>query len=314
MLTIILEGCDKTGKTYLAKQLKQVFGGKVVHNGPPVGDPYVTYCKQLDDPAQVLIFDRFLYGELVYGPLLRGRSQLTKEQQRNIELKALARNAVVIYCHGKPKELRRRFQEDEERLVPEAKVRQILVGYTKVLATSFLRGYEYDFTVDSDDELFSFLRWAKDEGDELRRFPGVIGNTVNPQLILVGDTPNPRQKYSEIRLPFDFGPSSTFLFEMLKKAKIPLYDVAILNSDNKCLKRFLRQCGVKPVALGQQATVRLQQAGCKEFHVVNHPQHESRFHHHDSKLAKQLKSIFDDVYEVQHIQWLVSSSHQAGEL
>jgi hypothetical protein len=86
---LIIEGPDGAGKTTLARSLLAPVAGGVDyhHEGPPpAGDHgllpyYLDFVRRAFDQRMEhrnpFVFDRLAMGEVVYGPLLRGRSRLS---------------------------------------------------------------------------------------------------------------------------------------------------------------------------------------------------------------------------------------------
>ena len=74
---IVIEGPDGAGKTVLAKRLAETLGMDYRHEGPPPAgvDAFKHYIGMLR--TMPTVFDRFAFGEMVYGPLLRGKSGVT---------------------------------------------------------------------------------------------------------------------------------------------------------------------------------------------------------------------------------------------
>jgi hypothetical protein len=121
----------------------------------------------------------------------------------------------------------------------------------------------------------------------------VIGNTLDPRFIFVGERRNDRQNYRDVSQPFDFGPSSRFLFEKIKEAKIDFKKCAFLNSDFPGFVNFVVLTGnsrTKIIALGKVADKNLTIAGVKH-EKLNHPQFENRFQHGKDIFLKELKRI-----------------------
>jgi len=79
---VVLDGPDGAGKTTLAKIICKQYGMWYRHEGPPPpGVPvFQHYSGLLEQTTEPTVFDRLHVGELVYGPLLRGASGLTREQ------------------------------------------------------------------------------------------------------------------------------------------------------------------------------------------------------------------------------------------
>ncbi len=107
---IIIEGPDGTGKTTLAKKLRVALGlssNAILHSGPPtktgphnVSGAWVDYTGVVfssETPVNA-VMDRFIYGERVYGPLLRNDRRFTIVHQRMIERLLFSTRSVVVFC------------------------------------------------------------------------------------------------------------------------------------------------------------------------------------------------------------------------
>ena len=109
----IIEGPDGAGKTTLVEKLQKVHAGaKVMHFGTPATPEeaknyWRTYLRALkENTSDVVIFDRSWYSDMVYGPVMRGKEEMTIEHKEILELavKALG-GGIVIYCTGNQKTL-----------------------------------------------------------------------------------------------------------------------------------------------------------------------------------------------------------------
>lgn len=80
--SIVLEGVDGAGKTYAAKYIMQRDSYAYRHEGvPPAGenplDYYQLKWEHLSHPA---VLDRFIAGQLAYGPVMRNDAKITFEE------------------------------------------------------------------------------------------------------------------------------------------------------------------------------------------------------------------------------------------
>lgn len=292
MMNIILEGENKTGKSTLAKLLVKKYGFQYVKCSQPKGDPYVEYMRKINAVRKPTVFDRMYIGENVYGPIYRGKSMLSPEQNRNLEMALMSKNTVVIYCSDSAENIRSRFSE--EQWADQKKIEQVLILYEKVLSQVKLPIYDHVMQTSSDYTLFPKLieNLIEKYDNDFIDSNHVMGNTYNPTIVLVGDKRNTRQKYNRVGRPFDFGPSSSFLFNSLKKAKVNLRDILLVNSTNKKPLTMLKKRNLRFIALGREASQRLNILGIKHD-KLNHPQYENRFFHHNSRFHNQLKKIYD---------------------
>lgn len=113
-MIIVIEGVDATGKSTLAESFKKEWGVEVRHSGPPERHPLIEYGQLFDSPTTPsVIFDRYHWGEEVYGPLYRGKSGLGTFGFLWMEFVLLARGAVTILAQGDVPHIVDRAQGDE---------------------------------------------------------------------------------------------------------------------------------------------------------------------------------------------------------
>lgn len=298
-MIIILEGENKCGKTTLAQHIVDTFNFDYIKCSQPKGDPYIQYMEILKNIKGNTVIDRFHIGESVYGPIYRSKGALSEEQIRNIELKALALNAVLIYCHDNASNIAERFNREKEEFASNDKIAVALKIYEEQIEKTILPVFLHKMMTPMDilktlkiDKIIEY-NCVKDDG----KYKTIIGNVKDPDLILVGDRRNIKEgfKYNKIGQAFDFGPSSEFLFDNLKQAKIDLSKVAILNSDSLELPGFIKQNWSimnTPIviSLGSAAHKVLKKHGIEHKELM-HPSFYNRFHHNDNTLLNKLKSL-----------------------
>ena len=152
----IIEGPDGAGKTTLVEQIKKShMNAKVLHFGAPqtpeeADNYYKVYAEAIsakrDD--EVLIFDRSWYSDMVYGPVMRNRQEMTQEHADMLSAMVVAcGGGIIIYCTAPIKVLWARCQRrGETYLQNQAQLRAIATGYSKVMAENvrFLPVVRYD--------------------------------------------------------------------------------------------------------------------------------------------------------------------------
>lgn len=152
----IIEGPDGAGKTTLVEQIKKShMNAKVLHFGAPqtpeeADNYYKVYAEAINAKRddEVLIFDRSWYSDIVYGPVMRNRQEMTQEHADMLSAMVVARGGgIIIYCTAPIKVLWARCQRrGETYLQNQVQLQAISVGYSKVMAENvrFLPVVRYD--------------------------------------------------------------------------------------------------------------------------------------------------------------------------
>lgn len=101
-MKIIIEGPDGAGKSTLARQLSNYFGFPIQHRSKPNSEEekqkmFDDYIYQAKWPSNI-IYDRFLYSEMVYGNIMRDASVITTEQMYEVEHILSETGGLVIFC------------------------------------------------------------------------------------------------------------------------------------------------------------------------------------------------------------------------
>lgn len=306
MQLIILEGENKCGKTTIANLLVEKHGFKYLKCSQPKGDPYEEYMnilKKIERKQQDTVIDRFIYGELVYGPIYRGKSGLDMVKLRNLELKAraIADKTTLIYCFDRPEEIASRFESEKEEFATVKNIKKVLSLYDVVIKKRLsmipFNIYLHQMKTLADVTLNNQLDEMVDEvliEDRRFIFHDAVGNTVDPYFILVGDKHNDELKndYQHLAQPFDFGVSSRYLFEELERANVKPGSVMLINSNSTELKRLKKMPPhIHVISLGRQAEKRLVACGIKDYVIVGHPAYEQRFHFAKHRISKKLRQL-----------------------
>lgn len=300
-MLVVLEGVDKAGKSTLAEKLKEKLGFPVVHFGKPGPDPAIEYAEFLRTCGDA-ICDRFYVGELVYGPLLRGKQSMTPLQIATIE--RMCRKVGMILIHVDP----------PYNLIA---ARLKLMGDDLINAEQNAKAYDMFSSIIITRHTGKIVRWTQGttaqkvvneisimvDRDILvyqraKEFCTGIGTVLGEKIVFVGEKLS--DKTTWIGMPFDSGPSSEYLLKAMQlfAGEESTFYVTNSNTVTKDEVDFLKSTGpTKFIALGNIAYSRLRALGITAAKIP-HPGYWRRFHHYNmTKYANQMaKAIFQEAY------------------
>lgn len=295
-MLIILEGVDGAGKSTLLHQLAEDHGGDVTElkrSAPAPGvDPFDEYELALDDPelrAQVLdpdhlvVADRWHLGELVYGPLYRGKSRLSSAGTYHVELALEAFGAVRVIVSAPLPIIQERLEDRGEDFLKRYDTAAVYDWYEQYHATHLNQWHRVSSPVSLMTRLW-LLRRAKRETHlawAVRDFPGYVGSPT-PATLLVGDQPSgwPTAHHGvRAFTPHTVNSAHYLLDALLERPAKERDHVALVNSVHGRLDElYVATEQPRVVALGQVASQRLYAAGV-EYEPYPHPQWVRRFQH-----------------------------------
>lgn len=290
-MILILEGCDGTGKTWLARELEREHGFTRIHQGPFEDDPLLESLVAVSrglERGPKLVCDRLHLGERIYGPILRGEDKLGAEKQRMLERVLLSLNTLLVTTNPPWGRVEHEWSSrvDDELVKDSSQVRQIYDWYQGEI--SMLPRVEFDWTQHTVEDLVSCLGWAS----PINGGPG-IGWWGPSSTLIVGEqcnasTPGPL-------LPFvGTGGSSLWLAQQLEGVdERLLYWVNARSPDGQDEDpRFIEE--LEPngiIALGAVASSWLRKAGYEHVRL-DHPQYHKRFYFHQRyPLAEKINEI-----------------------
>jgi hypothetical protein len=292
---IILEGCDATGKTTVARELAEDWGFELRHHGPPDRHPLEEWGQQIADykPTDRWVMDRFHWGELVYAPHYRNRTDLGWHGFEWVEQALRSRGAITVHCTGDPQRIldRATALEDDYVDLSLGHITLLLQVYRTCVTRSHTVWYEHDIDgARSSSRLFAATAEGRQRATYkmLTRHPQVIGQTVRPRYLLVGDRIGPEQRAPTL-LPFGPWPDSSGSYLMRAILEEGLKDYALTNAYTPdgtpyFLHRLWLDLGrPKVVALGNEAANVLDLLNVP-FGKTVHPQAARRFNHHQLTL------------------------------
>lgn len=296
---LIVEGPDGAGKSTLVDNLaiahyastgRRAHILKAAPPDPPTRDPFEEYEQQLEEyrtAEQLVICDRWHWGELIYGPLLRGGSRLDKAGWRHVEMFLQALGAVTIYTSTPLEVMERRLGARGDDLIEIEHLAHLDDRYKWVIHRSALPV----IATAGGTRAPQLLDAARSLGRTRRsKFIDTYIGNPSPRLLLFGErrggpTPHadaaafvPRRQSSGWAL-LNHLPEDTWR------------ETGICNALECQPKSVWAGLGEPPtIALGNVAHSALVSAGVPHT-TVPHPQYVRRFHY--GKLAKYGQLIAD---------------------
>lgn len=296
-MLIVLEGCDGVGKTtfgdVLAERATRKWASvRFLSRSRPQRHVMEEYELDLERSyqrvfplARLLICDRWHLGELVYGPLLRGESQLTFGAAWHVDAFLRSRGAVQVVMHQSPDVVRERLASRGEDLLKLDDVEQVCSHYrflSQVFRDSVVE-FVGDPTDHDVDELVRTAREAARRVVDLHMFSTYVG-PPDPEIVLLGE----RRKFQETRpdhaaafVPYP-GTSGHWLCDAVATSDRLFHKrIGLANACEENVPELVRTLGnPRVVALG-----RLADRECDRYDVphgsVPHPQYGRRFKHHE---------------------------------
>ena len=295
---IIIEGADKTGKTTLANAIVEKFRCKYVHFGKPKKHPATEYAEYALAINENVVLDRFYLGELVYGPLLRGKAGIDDVEFATIERILRKKQAILIQTTTDVTLANKRLLvSTQEEAVNTDQNSLAIKGFKEAGDRSNIYYHlKYDGSTRQNlDNLLDVLASLKDQVElhqpRIQKVCTGIGTPIGKKIVLVGDQVN--KNVTWLNLPFDRGFSSKFLLESLKAADVPEQLIYICNSDRITSEEvdFLTRDKALFIALGKNADKKLKYLDVPH-QSIDHPQFVKRFYWKTrGEYAKDIKSI-----------------------
>lgn len=282
-MLIIIEGADKTGKTTLAKAIEKRFGYRYHHSGPPKGHPADEYIDFLLNLKRPTVCDRFHLGELVYGPMFRGKAGISPLELLTIERVLRLKQTILIHAVTDISLANKRLHvSTQKEMVDDTKNQVAATLFNDVVRQSNLNTIlRYDGSSKKNlDAMLELIDMVMPQRIDRQASYTGIGTVSGPKLVFVGEQVNKNVTWRG--LPFDKGLSSEFLAETFEIAGLKESRIYICNAD-KVTPDELTKLGVyrgsaKVIALGKIADKKLTSLGI-QHKALPHPQWVKRFHY-----------------------------------
>jgi hypothetical protein len=290
-MLIVIEGADKTGKTTLAKAISKQLGFEYVHFSAPKGPPADEYLDFLLNLKKPTVCDRFHLGELVYGPLLRGKAGLSPLELVVIERVMRLKQAVVVHAVTDTQLANRRLVVSKEHEVvdTEQNLKAARLFRQVVPNTNAGPTLQYDgSSLESLQKTVDELKMIAAQSAVAEGYTG-IGTVTGRKLVFVGEAVN--QNVTWRGLPFDRGSASQFLLDVFQAAGVPEKAVYICNANTLTRREADWLNCSRFIALGTEADKKLTKLGVRHW-TLHHPQYVKRF------LLKQKAAYVSQLAEI----------------
>lgn len=148
-MLIVLEGCDGTGKTTLAKQLATLLNAEIIHCSTKTTNDFEFFANIIEASRQRnIIADRFCYGQFVYQEEkdrpLESLNRASKNRMLYVlETMMLRAGTKVILVKATPEVIRKRLEARGETLINGLTVEEVSQKFETVKNESMLTWLEY---------------------------------------------------------------------------------------------------------------------------------------------------------------------------
>lgn len=137
-MLILTEGCDGVGKSTFISELADLLKpheSQVIHRGQPQLHPLEEYEDDLlgytPNSSVSVLGDRWHWGELVYGPLYRGKSLLGVAGRRHVDLFLMTRGAIMVHLTASEDTVRQRLAVRGEDYLRDEHIGTVLRGFAE---------------------------------------------------------------------------------------------------------------------------------------------------------------------------------------
>lgn len=137
-MRILIEGCDKTGKTTLAKKLANKYNLTIIKNSQPKINNILQEYLNIVNQDNIII-DRLHLSENVYGPLYRNTPIINFNKLEN----NIKNNTILILCTDSVDNIHNRFIEDGEEYTKITDIDYIVEQFNKLYEASTLIKMKY---------------------------------------------------------------------------------------------------------------------------------------------------------------------------
>ena len=152
-MIIIIQGCDKTGKSTLAKQIANKFNMQYLHVGKPRTDNPLCQYQFIINNSKNVVIDRLHIGQNVYGPTYRNTMQM---DFKNFQLKLKKKNVMCILCTDIVQNIMQRFIRQNQDFAKVEDIYSIISKFDQQTKNSLLVWYKYTIG-DNKDYMYNII-------------------------------------------------------------------------------------------------------------------------------------------------------------
>lgn len=146
-MIIIIDGCDKSGKSTLSNFFCEAFHAEYYHanlsRGKNLYEKYVSIINQFEG---IVVCDRFFTSEMVYGPVIRKSSRISDIEFEKLCTLVSSLGGIFIHCYASEEKILSRMKSQGEDFLKPSQVPKILSGFETITKTmiKFLPVFSYD--------------------------------------------------------------------------------------------------------------------------------------------------------------------------
>ena len=139
-MLVVLEGCDGSGKSTVARSLAKVLGAEIIHCTSTTPNDKKFFESIIEaSKTRNIIADRFCYGQFVYQKE-KDRPLGNIQNLHRLETKMLKAGARVVYVEAPVDEVEQRLKARGEKLINGLSVSEVMVRYEDVLNNQSMLG------------------------------------------------------------------------------------------------------------------------------------------------------------------------------
>jgi nicotinamide riboside kinase len=309
---VILDGANATGKSTLAAELARKHDGVVMHQTYRFRNKIFDYHTAVIRRAvklsmtRLVILDRLWLSEFIYAEVYRGGTPWPL-QGRFVERVLAKTRAITVVCASTDSDkLRQRYVANRQDRTDASAVKNLEINERYLGVPSRFNKWfsRYPLLYDMDEVSLDLMISVIEQYIAIASpLPDLIDddNFVGPisaDTLMVGDRPNAKHRWT---WPFyEYNNCSLWLMTQLEKLGVWERELMWTNvcADTSTITRLGNMGilgGVRILALGQNAAVKLKEIGLTEFRVISHPQYARRFEHEGSKYRDDLTSALQNV-------------------